>query len=498
VSNEASRRVRLTCPTCHELLDFEAGELPRREPCAFCGREIHIPSRAHLAAITPTTRLRSPDEIGDYQIAPPAEPEAAYRPAALTAPAERRASPGFNTSLACPHCGQSVGTRLEDRPKRVSCPHCGGDLFVPANPRGRGPVEEVTGSPPLGSVPSPPAVTDAADAPPANPPPKVADPPPDQVRPVFGTRKTRPRTERPAAPSSPTPSPPAEPPPRVPRRTVFDQMAVVRTESLPTPPEWTFFSGVFSFPFQQHSLSRWLYQVVGFTVLLLVMATIAAVSAQYGAGRFGMVLAFFVLPMIWIGIWSFSFASANFLCIVEGTAAGANEIREWPEPSWRDWVPKLVYLAWIASIPLVLASALAGLVPEEGPPRVLVAAGLFCVIYPICLMSALEANSSFAMFTWPIVRSLYRNPGDWLSFFGVTLLVTLPLVMIPAAWLTARLGDWSPYLMAAVMGPLAATTLFVVARLFGRLAWKISGIDRKWARRRRLSIPDDRQRTSPG
>lgn len=498
MSNEASRRVRLTCPTCHELLEFEAGELPRREPCAFCGREIHIPSRAHLAAITPTTRLRSPDEIGDYQIAPPAEPEAAYRPAALTAPAERRASPGFNTSLACPHCGQSVGTRLEDRPKRVSCPHCGGDLFVPANPRGRGPVEEVTGSPPPGSVPSPPAVNDAADAPPANPPPKVADPPPDQVRPVFGTRKTRPRTERPAAPSSPTPSPPAETPPRVPRRTVFDQMAVVRTESLPTPPEWTFFSGVFSFPFQQHSLSRWLYQVVGFTVLLLVVATIAAVSAQYGAGRFGMVLAFFVLPMIWIGIWSFSFASANFLCIVEGTAAGANEIREWPEPSWRDWVPKLVYLGWIASIPLVLASALAGLVPEEGPPRVLVAAGLFCVIYPICLMSALEANSPFAMFTWPIVRSLYRNPGDWLSFFGVTLLVTLPLVMIPAAWLTARLGDWSPYLMAVVMGPLAATTLFVVARLFGRLAWKISGIDRKWARRRRLSIPDDRQRTWPG
>jgi hypothetical protein len=52
--------------------------------------------------------------------------------------------------------------------------------------------------------------------------------------------------------------------------------------------------------------------------------------------------------------------------------------------------------------------------------------------------------------------------------------------------------------MAAVTGPLAATTLFVVARLFGRLAWKISGIDRKWARRRRLTTPDDRPRIFPG
>ena len=490
MSNEASRRVRLTCPTCHELLEFEAGELPRREPCAFCEREVHIPSRAHLAAITPTTRLRSPDEIGDYQIAPPAEPDGAYRPAALTAPAERRKYPGFNTSLACPHCGQQVGTRLEDRPKRISCPHCGGDLFVPANPRGRPiePDEAVSSQVATALDPSAGPGTAMGEGEAATtPPPRVADPPADQVRPVVGTRKTRPRPDRVAEP--PAPPSASEPPPRVPRRTVFDQMAVVRTESLPTRPEWTFLSGVFTFPFQPHSVSRWLYQVVGFTALLLVIATIIAVSAQYGAGRFGMVLAFFVLPMIWIGIWSISFAAANFLCIVEGTAAGANEIREWPEPSWRDWVPKMVYLGWIASIPLVLSSALAGLLPDEGTWRVLVASGLFCVLYPMSLMSSLEANSPFAIFTWPIIRSLFRNPLDWLAFFAITLLVVLPLVAVPVAWFTTRLGEWSPYTLAMVIGPLAATTVFLVARLLGRLAWKISGIDRKWARRRRLNTP---------
>jgi hypothetical protein len=274
-------------------------------------------------------------------------------------------------------------------------------------------------------------------------------------------------------------------------------MAVVRTESLPTRPEWTFLSGVFTFPFQAHSLSRWLYLVAGFTALFLVIATILTVAAQYGAGRFGMVLAFFVLPMIWIGIWSLSFAAANFLCIVEGTAAGAHEIREWPEHSWREWVPYLVYLAWIASIPLVLASALAGLLPDEGPPRVLVAAGLFCVFYPICLMSALEANSPFALFTWPIVRSLFRNTLDWLAFFAITLLVTLPVVAVPVAWYTERLGKLSPYAVAGVLGPLAATTVFLVARLFGRLAWKVSGIERKWARRRRLSASNERSTSWP-
>jgi hypothetical protein len=96
------------------------------------------------------------------------------------------------------------------------------------------------------------------------------------------------------------------------------------------------------------------------------------------------------------------------------------------------------------------------------------------------------------MFTWPIVRSLFRNPLDWLAFFAITLLVTLPVVALPVAWFTTRLGEWSPYTMAVLMGPLAATTVFVVARLFGRLAWKVSGIDKKWARRRRLSASNDR------
>jgi len=477
VSSEQSRRVRLTCPTCHELLEFEAGELPRREPCTFCEREVHIPSLAHLAAITPTIRQRTPNEIGDYQIALPEEPQAPYRPAALTTPAERRVYPGFSTSLACPTCGQPVGTRLEDRPKKISCPHCGGDLFVPASPRGRPPEEPAAVVP---AVPPAPTEIPLGEPPLPSAPPRLADPAPEATRTVEGTRKTRPRTPRnEVAASEPVRS--REPPPRVPRKSVFDQMAVVRTESIPIPPEWTFFSGVFAFPFQQHSLLRWVYQTIGFTALLLVAATIVVVSKQYGAGRFGMVLAFFVLPMIWIGIWSISFAAANFLCITEGTAAGAQEIREWPEPSWREWVPQMVYLGWIASIPVVFASALAGFVPQEGPPRLVVGTAIFGLLYPICLMSALEANSPFMLCSWPIVRSLFHNTLDWLSFFAVTILSTIPLAL-----LATRYEQWSPYTLAAIGGPLAATTLFIIARLFGRLAWKISGIEKKWARRRKM------------
>ena len=485
MSSEQSRRVRLTCPTCHELLEFEAGEVPRREPCTFCEREVHIPSRAHLAEITPTVRQRTPNEIGDYQIARPEEPEAPYRPAALTTPAERRVYPGFSTTIACPTCGQPVGTRLEDRPKKVSCPHCGGDLFVPASPRGRPPDTAANApSPPLAA---PPETGVPGEAAPSSPPPRVADPPPDAPRPPPGARKTRPRPPRDETAAS-EPVRTAEPPPRVPRRSVFDQMAVVRTESIPTPPEWTFFSGVFAFPFQKHSLLRWIYQSIGFTAALLVAATIVVVSAQYGAGRFGMVLAFFVLPLIWIGIWSISFAAATFLCITEGTAAGVQEIREWPEPNWREWVPQMVYLGWIASIPVVLASALAGFVPEDGPPRFLVATAIVCVLYPICLMSALEANSPFMFFSGPILRSLFYNALDWLGFFAVTILAMLPLAL-----LASLIGNWSPYTLAAIGGPLAATTLFIVARLFGRLAWKISGIEKKWARRRKLVSGDGTQ-----
>ncbi|MFM8289562.1 MAG: hypothetical protein ACKOGA_22960, partial [Planctomycetaceae bacterium] len=112
---------KLTCPVCHELDEWEVGDEPRRVACGYCGTEMTCPPRALVLQLRYRPPQRTPDEIGSYSFDPRSQAEVLGRGEAS----------GFNLRLPCPQCGQPVGTRVEERSKRVTCPECGCDVVVP-------------------------------------------------------------------------------------------------------------------------------------------------------------------------------------------------------------------------------------------------------------------------------------------------------------------------------------------------------------------------------
>ncbi|MFM8583413.1 MAG: hypothetical protein ACKOFW_18250, partial [Planctomycetaceae bacterium] len=134
-----------------------------------------------------------------------------------------------------------------------------------------------------------------------------------------------------------------------------------------------------------------------------------------------------------------------------------------------------------------LLTLVAGVEPAQRP-RVTLA--LLAGLYPIVLMSALESNSPWIPLSRRVAVSLVRSPGVWLVF---SLLATSLLALVGGLlWLVWRQQSlW----LAVASGPVLSALLLIGARLFGRLAWKISDIESRWSRKRREAEVE--QATSP-
>ncbi len=198
----------------------------------------------------------------------------------------------------------------------------------------------------------------------------------------------------------------------------------------------------------------------------LVVRGIAASFSGIGSG---VAIAFFSLPIIWISFFTLSYSAACGICVLESTAAGLDRIEGWPEPNWKDWMVQMLYLAWVAAIPLVVSFGLAKLASLAGWRMEWVLPGSMFVLFPIALLSALEANSSWAPITLPILTSLVRWWWAWLTFYLLT------------GFLASGLAAMAIVLVAAsherfllLLGSLVAAAVFIYFRLLGRLAWRMT------------------------
>jgi len=254
---------------------------------------------------------------------------------------------------------------------------------------------------------------------------------------------------------------------------LFDRLAEIRREVAPLPPRWTFFSGVFNFPWRSDVIVRWTLMSVGFTAIAGIMLVIRSIAASLSGMGSGMVLAFFVLPIIWVTFLTFSYSAACGLALLEPTAAGLDRIEAWPEPYWKDWMAQMIYLGWIGAIPLAVSYGLAVLAEFGGARMELAFPAIFFVLYPISLLSALEANSIWAPLTMPIVASLFRWFWCWLMFYLLTGLIAVGLV---AAFVHAVWSGRDSLIL--LFGPLVAAAVLIYFRLLGRLAWRMTTKDR--------------------
>ena len=251
----------------------------------------------------------------------------------------------------------------------------------------------------------------------------------------------------------------------------LDRQALIYAEVVPPPPRWTFFSGVFEFPWYRDTLPRWLYLTIGLVAwgeFVVGALSLMGVGGE-GVGGIAVVgVGFMVLPIAWLSIWTYSYAASCLLAIVQETAAG-NDVVGWPDETWRERVWKLLYVGY-----LFVLAALAGAGVEVltrlwrdlfGIP----ACVTVFVLFPFMLLSSLEANTQWAPATPRILRSLIAHAWCWIVFYIAAALLAAPLVAL------VFFGFFRyPFLTASVAAPFMAAVILISARLLGRLAWRIS------------------------
>lgn len=239
--------------------------------------------------------------------------------------------------------------------------------------------------------------------------------------------------------------------------------------SPPEPPRRPFLSGVFDFPLHLGVCQRWVTLSIGAAMLMLPGVSIVLFMANADPSLStihmwvgGLVLAIVAcrIALIWISV-----ASGCCLAVLCDTAVGNDRIESWPESVFLDWNTDCFYL-----INSLLLSAVTGLgiawglqcAGVESP--VIVPLSLL-VLFPVALLSMLEANSPIKPLSRLVWRSMSAAWWAWARFYvGSTILV------VAAGWPTLGLLIWSPLLGTIVAAPLLVATLLIYFRLLGRLA----------------------------
>ena len=173
------------------------------------------------------------------------------------------------------------------------------------------------------------------------------------------------------------------------------------------------------------------------------------------------------LPAFWVLFWTLSYSAACCMTILEGTGAGQVVIDEWPEPDWREWAVNLLFLAFVGLLAQGV-SVLAAPVLQFMPSAWLISLAQVHVLYPIILLSALEAGTIFWPFSPPVYQSMRTHARYWLLYFLLSAIVSAVYVVSIYYSIFAQ-----PFLCALWAGPLTTTMLFIQARLLGRLGWRV-------------------------
>ena len=296
------------------------------------------------------------------------------------------------------------------------------------------------------------------------------------------------------------PAPPSEPPkpkePKSPgqyrvgiepeRAEVKQELLLVQSErpsDAPTDetPRFWFASGVFTFPWRKSAAACWLTLSMFLFPLAGLFGFVAYLVEGLHVGS--TVVAVLIVPIAWTFVWSMSYAAACSLGIIEGTAAGEDDVAtRWPEESWRERIGPLVYVSFEFILGAAAASLLAWPVGMLfGPVWMgLAVFVLFSLTFPLILLSALEADSPMTPYSPVILGSL---PKLWWAW-GIVALESLAVTML-AVGLTFFAALATP-LLALFVGPmLLAAEIFIIARLYGRLAWRIGELEAEKKRRKK-------------
>ncbi len=334
-------------------------------------------------------------------------------------------------TVVCPNCQSPTTILPESIGTMVICPTCGSSFF--------------------------PGVSSEGDLPPAH---HVDEPSllPESVGESYSLSVER--SVDPVEVSHVRPSAAPAPPPGQSRLSLPPgDRVLLKAAKLPPPPRWTFFSGVYTFPWYAGSVWRWLFLTLG----LLLAAECFVFAFEFG-GLVG--VGFFSPALIFIAAFSVAAAGSIFQATVQDTANGYNVIENWDDSDFRDWFGPTFVVAMQLLLAIIVGVGLHALAGGETPAAVFAIAGL---LFPVFYLSAMEASSPLVPVTMPITRTLTSHWYVWLLFYFITGLLLAGLVAA-LKWLSRE----NQFVAAAIAPLLLTTGWFIYARLLGRLGWRVS------------------------
>jgi hypothetical protein len=229
---------------------------------------------------------------------------------------------------------------------------------------------------------------------------------------------------------------------------------------------------VFTFPAYRTSWPRWLGLSLGL-ILPLLLGRIAVGLAMAPAGPWaeavpwivsmGLFGVTFVLGSIWGVV-----AAAQYLSIVRDTADGCDQIEDWPDAVFLDWIGEFFFFVSSLGIAALPGVALARVLETAGVPGWLTVSVSLLLIFPISLLALLETNSPLNPFSLPVWRSLVTSWWAWGMFY-----VETTVLVAAAGYLAVLAATHVPIAGIALAVPaLSVGALMIYFRLLGRLAWR--------------------------
>ncbi len=230
------------------------------------------------------------------------------------------------------------------------------------------------------------------------------------------------------------------------------------------------FPGVFSFPWYRSVWPYWL--------LLWVLALPPIVLFAAAIGDLVPLGLLLPLALIQAVLWYLG-ASAVFLTILRDTAAGNDEIYDWPSAHWLDWIADAFYLLESLVVCAVADLGLAWLLSADLPGKAFLMLGCPAVLFPLTLLTMLENESPLLPVSLPVWRTLITRPGAWALFYLESLVLLVATGVV--ATVTEIAGEPrgvvgfpfdGGFWWAISIGPLVlVAVLLIYFRLLGRLAW---------------------------
>ncbi|OHB78290.1 MAG: hypothetical protein A2W31_11305 [Planctomycetes bacterium RBG_16_64_10] len=245
---------------------------------------------------------------------------------------------------------------------------------------------------------------------------------------------------------------------------VHGDLAPAETAAARPPPRWAFWSGIFGFPFQSGVWPRWLLLSSMLFLALLLLSGAGQLASGAPGKSWAISLICLVLSYFVILVWSVT-AAASGLAILQGTAAGSDEI-EWPDALWIDWISDCFYVVNPLCVSILAGWGSVWLLDLVGRPYGPVGPWTAFVLFPIVQLSMLETASPLIPVSRPVLHCLVRYWWAWGIVFGEA-----GILLAAVLWSVGQIPMSSGPGAAAVMAPLVVATWMIYCRLWGRLVW---------------------------